>query len=170
MIQNYFQGTIDHPYHLSIGAVVRNEEGNICCHYFEKFSVKGMGTFENFVLLMRETIEQHESIEECLARGLMEEFGMKAELKSFIGSIVSKFKIHDSDIIMEKTTLYFLCDFISMDMKMRKKDDVESGSEIKWFSPEEIISKMKEQGRRYGREDADESSVIEKIATSHIFK
>lgn len=161
-MQNPFQGTPSSPYHISIGAVVRNAEGKICCHYFDFFTHEKMGTFTDFVLLMRETIEPGESIEGCLARGMMEEFGMKAEMKSFVGSIVSKFNIANTDILVEKTTLYFLCDFVSIDESLRHADDLESKSEICWMDPQELIAKMKEQGARLGREDVDESVVVER--------
>lgn len=160
-MSNHFQGTKENPYHISIGAAVMNKEGKICHHYFEKI----LG-YENIVLLMRETIEENETIEQCLHRGLMEEFGMKAELKSYIGSIVSKFKIGDTGINMEKTTLYFLCDFISQDESLRSQEDIERESEIKWFDPKDLIVKMKEQGKRLNREDMDESSVVERVIIS----
>ena len=162
MNQNYFQGKLTQPYHISIGGVVLNSDGLVCCHYFDSLKVENQGTIEDLILLMRETIEPNESIEKCLARGLMEEFGMKASLRSYIGSIVSSCPMKDSDVIMEKTTLYFLCDFISMDESLRKEGDIEAQSVIKWFEPKELIIRMKEQGKRLGRNDADESSVIER--------
>lgn len=162
-MSNHFQGTKENPYHISIGAVVMNKDGKICHHYFDKKLHTIMGDYENIVLLMRETIEENETIEQCLHRGLMEEFGMKAELKSYIGSIVSRFEITGTGVYIEKTTLYFLCDFISQDDSLRAKDDVESVSVLQWSNPEDLIIRMKEQGKRLGREDADESSVMERI-------
>lgn len=159
----YFQGTVTHPYHVSIGAVVLNEEGKVCCHYFKSLETKATGTLENFYLLMRETIEPHESIEDCLARGLQEEFGITASLETYIGSIVSKFEIKDTGVFVEKTTLYFLCRMVSIDESTRKEGDVEATSTIMWMDPEELIVCMKEQGKRLGREDADESKIVEAI-------
>jgi hypothetical protein len=162
-MSNHFQGTKENPYHISIGALVMNKEGLVACHYFENFHHKSMGLLKDFVLLMRETIEENESIEECLHRGLTEEFGMKAELKSYIGSIVSHFPIRDTGVYVEKTTLYFLCDFISQDDALRSQEDIERESVIKWFDPEGLVIKMKEQSKRLGREDMEESSVIERM-------
>ncbi len=31
---NIFQGTKEHPYHVSVGAVVLNHENKVLCHYF----------------------------------------------------------------------------------------------------------------------------------------
>ena len=161
MSHNYFRGTSSQPYHISIGAVVRNAEGKIGCHYFDTLKAKGIGTYNQLYLLMRETIEPHEFIEECLARGLQEEFGMKANLTSYIGSIVSRFKIFDSDTPMEKTTLYFLCEYVSMDESLREAD--EPTSNIRWIDPQELIDYMHNQKKRFNREDVDESIIVERV-------
>ena len=160
MSNNYFQGTVENPYHLSIGAVVQNKEGEVCVHYFEKFSHKAAGDFEDFYLVMRETIEPNETIEQALARGLLEEFGMKASLRRYLGSIVSNFSKNDKTF--EKTTLYFLCDFISMD-ESKRGGDIEATSEIKWLTASYLIEKMKEQRVRLKRADMDESSILERL-------
>lgn len=155
---NYFQGTAESPFHISIGAIVLNEAGKVCCHYFKKFEHKDMGTFEDFYLLMRETIEPGETIEGCLARGLKEELGVVANIRSYAGSIVSRFK--SGDAMIEKTTLYFLCDLVSQNESDRSANDPESGSEIRWMDRNELAGKMEEQGMRFGREDMDESKVL----------
>jgi len=158
---NHFQATAGNRYHLSVGAVVRNEEGKICCHYFKsKFFSEVDRTLEDFYILMRETVEPGESLEECLARGLKEEFGVTARLESYLGSIVSHFPKESMDV--EKTTLYFSCAFISRDDTLRSHDDIESGSETRWVEPSLLMSKMKEQSARLNREDTDESIMIER--------
>ena len=140
---------------------MQNEEGKICCHYHKQFIHPAMGEFNDFYLLMRETIEPNESIEKCLSRGLMEEFGIEGTLKSYLGSIVANFSHRNMEV--EKTTLYFLCNLISFDLSRRKAEDPEAGSEIVWMDLEELIQKMKEQGKRLNREDVDESKVLERL-------
>jgi NADH pyrophosphatase NudC (nudix superfamily) len=164
MKKNHFQWTKESPYHISVGAVVKNNKGEICCHYFNKFSHPAVGSFEDFYLLMRESLEDDETLEQCLERGLKEEFGIVAEPLSFLGSIVSHLPMVGSNALMEKTTLYFLCDFISIDETLRSKNDPETASQIKWLPRDELISKMKEQVKRFKREDADESIVLERIS------
>ena len=114
MKKKHFQWTPENPYHISVGAVVRNDKGEICCHYFKKFSRPTVGSFEDMYILMRESLEDNETLEQCLKRGLMEEFGIVAEQQSFLGSIVSEVPIMGSKAFMKKTTLYFLCDLVSI--------------------------------------------------------
>lgn len=164
MVANYFQGTKDNPHHLSVGAVVQNDKGEICCHYFGKVMPGSKyGNCENFYLLMRETIEPNETIEECLARGLQEEFGMKATLKRYLGSLDSHWVTKDN-VRINKTTLYFLCNPISFDIKNRKEDDSEEMSVIKWMNIKDLITKMKEQEERFGGNTTlDESAILERV-------
>lgn len=54
-MKNYFQGTSEHPQHLSIGAVLLNDKNEACCHKFNKENLKGYWVDEgldNFYLLM----------------------------------------------------------------------------------------------------------------------
>jgi hypothetical protein len=157
IMQNYFQATKESPYHISVGALVRNNEGDICAHYFPLFDHPGMPRMEDFYILMRETIEPNETIEDCLKRGLMEEFGVDAILQRYVGSIASHFT--QEGVRYEKTTLYFLCNLVSID-ETKRTGDIESKSELRWMKPEVLIEKMKEQGVRIGREDIDESAVL----------
>ena len=160
MQENYFQGTKDSPAHISIGGILLNEKGEVACHYFEKFFHYGTEATD-FYLLMRETLEPNETIEDCLIRGFQEEFGAEDPIKRFIGSIVCK--APKGDFTIEKTTLYFLCDLVSIDESKRKEDDPERGSEIHWMGLEDVMPRMKEQALRLGRKDVDESSILEKV-------
>ena len=162
-MQNHFQRSIEYPFHISIGAIVVNGDKKIGCHYFKSLEIPDFGVAEDFYILMRETIEPNETIEECLNRGLSEEFGSIAKMRHYIGSVVSKFPLTSSGPIVEKTTLYFLCDLVEFDPIRRQANDPESSSEILWLDANELIAKMKEQRKRIGREDADESALLENV-------
>ncbi|MEK7117959.1 MAG: NUDIX hydrolase [Patescibacteria group bacterium] len=168
-MKNYFQGNSEHPQHISVGAVVLNDKGEICCHHFDskKFDFKGYWkdqNLEDFYILMRETIEPNENLESALHRGLMEEFGVEAELVDYTGSIQSHFK--SGKVEIEKTTLYFLCKLKNQDLEKRSRGDVEYESQVEWHTVDFLIPKMKEQVVRFGRTDVDESSILEKIKKS----
>lgn len=127
---NHFQRSKEYPFHVSIGAIVIDKDKKVACHYFKELDIPALGKAEDLYLLMRETIEPGESIEQCLARGLQEEFGAKASMRHYIGSIVSRFSLAKEGSTVEKTTLYFLCDLVSFDPSRRKDGDPERGSEI----------------------------------------
>lgn len=160
-MKNYFQWSKDNPYHISIGGVVRNKEHKIGCHYFKSFSHPSVGKFEDFYILMRETLEKNETIETCLVRGFREEFGAEIKLVGYVGAIEASIQTNRKN--MYKTTLYFLCDLVTFDESSRDPEDIESSSAIQWHEPKFLINKMQEQGKRLGREDMDESKVIKNM-------
>ena len=160
-MKNYFQRSEEHPYHISVGAVLINEKEEVCTHYFKNFFHPAVGQLNDFYNLMRETVEPNETLEQALARGLMEEFGATGNLKSFLGSIVAK--TPQEDYIFEKTTLYFLYELVEIDPSKCSKADKEIGSEIRWVPIKELIPIMKDQKVRLKREDFDESLILERI-------
>jgi ADP-ribose pyrophosphatase YjhB (NUDIX family) len=154
-MKNYFRGAEQQPYHLSIGAVLQNSEGLIACHHFDE--AVGMN---NVYILMRETIEPNERIEDALHRGLKEEFGAVAYINTYIGSFTAMLK---GDRGIKKTTLYFLCDLKEIHDTWRKVDDEEKDSHIEWQTKEFLIKKMKEQKAITDMADFDESEVLERL-------
>lgn len=165
-MKNYFQGNSKHPQHISVGAIVLNDKKEICCHHFDstKFDFKGYlkdQGLEDFYILMRETMEPNETLESALHRGLMEEFGIEAELIDYTGSIQNHFESKGVEI--EKTTLYFVCKLKNQDLSKRSSGDVEFESQIEWHTADFLIPKMKEQAIKYNRTDIDESKILERI-------
>lgn len=163
METTYFQGNNLHPQHISVGAVLVNKKGDVCCHHFFTKDLKGYWADEkldDFYILMRETIEPNETLEHALARGLREEFGATGKLIDYLGSIESHF-IH-KEVDVQKTTLYFLVELIDQDVSKRSQDDIETKSIIEWHNPKDLIPLMKDQARRFGRTDVDESAILER--------
>lgn len=137
-MSEYFLTKTRKPYHLSIGGVLINEENEVCVHYFKE--IRG---FKDLYILMRETINTGESIEECLHRGLKEEFGAEGEIVAFLGNTTTFYNIDEVEI--EKTTLYLLCKLISQDLGLRSNEDIESTSEVKWINIDEALEIFKNQ-------------------------
>jgi len=166
-MQNYFQGNNEHPRHISVGGVVVNEKKEVMVHHFVRGDLPGYWPdlgINNFYILMRETLEPNETLEQALYRGLKEEFGVTAELVDYLGSIKCNFKKNtDGAVEIEKTTLYFLCTFKSQNLSERNTDDIEGKTEVEWHLPEFLIPKMKEQAQKYDRADIDESAILEKL-------
>ena len=161
-MKNIYKGTTENPFHLSVGAVLINDKNEVCCHYFKEFKLKtDLVTLENFYILMRETIEPGESLEDALSRGLLEEFGARGTTVSYVGSIKSQFNRINTPI--EKTTLYFLVNLIDFDFTKRRMNDEENSSITQWQPIDFLISKMKEQSQRCERTDLDESIILERV-------
>lgn len=152
---NYYSGTKEKPHHISVGAILRNDKNEIACHYYEKKIRKYP---ENFYTLMHESVEMGETLEQTLHRGLQEEFGATAEIKEYVGSLVITYDVEGQ--MIEKTVIYFLCDFISF--SERNMEDPENQSEIRWLPIDELIGIMKEQGRKFNT-SGDESKILEDV-------
>lgn len=158
--KNYYISNKDNPHHLSVGAVVLNDQKEVLCHHFSSITLNGV-TANDLYLLVRETLESGETLEEAVHRGLKEEMGAEAEIETYIGSIASEFP--RGKILMQKTTLYFLCQLKNIDASKRDVTDPEAGSKITFLPIDKLIKKMKTQSGRYGRTDLDESSILEEV-------
>lgn len=145
------------PYHLSVGAVMLNDAGLVACHHFAEYEGR-----QDFYILMRESVEQDESLLDAVHRGLREEFGATAQIERYLGSIVSQFTI-DGEPRGEKTTLYVLARQVG-DLGERQTGDSEEASIIEFMPPQELAAKMRAQAKRFtDRTDLDESAILERI-------
>lgn len=148
--------TVENPYHLSVGAVVFDPKNKmIACQYVKEY----LGNTELY-LMMRESLENGETLEETVARGLLEEMGIDAKIERYIGSIVSSFMREEEKV--EKTTLYYLCQLTSFDLSRRDENDEDASNDIVWLPIDELIIKSKDQFERSGRDDFDESKILER--------
>jgi len=151
----FFRHSPAQPYHLSIGAVLFDQNGRIACHHFkELFGQK------NIYILMRETMENGEPIFTTLERGLREEFGAAAKPVAFLGCL-SGF-LPEPQGPFEKTTLYIACQVTDWNPAARDPNDPEAASVLEWHDPEKLISIMQEQGNHCRRVDVDESEMIKR--------
>lgn len=151
----FFRADQQHPYHLSIGAILFDKNGHVACHHFK--DILGQ---KDIYILMRESMEDDETPLMTLKRGLMEEFGAKAEPIAFLGSL-SGF-LEDSILPFDKTTLYIVCRVVEWNPADRDPNDPEAMSIIEWIDPNELISIMRQQGSRLKRIDVDESEIIKR--------
>ena len=159
MSKSLFKSTQESPYHLSVGAVFHDGKGKVSCHYFKEFFISDENTtYSDFRILMRETIEADESLEQAVLRGIKEEFGSTGEIERFIGTLVTYFP--RGDIWVEKTTVYFLIRLKERGIFERSFEDEENASTIEWQPIDFLITSMEEQGKRFKRTDLDESEIL----------
>lgn len=152
----FFQASQKQPYHLSIGAVLFDQNGRIACHHFSEI----LG-HKDIYILMRESMENNETPFTTLCRGLKEEFGADAQPVAFLGSLSGY--LPDPRLSFEKTTLYIACQLVQWNPEDRNFSDPEASSTIEWLEPNILISLMQQQGVRFQhRADADESEMIKR--------
>lgn len=157
-----FQHSAENPFHISVGVVLVNDAGQILVHKTDRATIPErfahlLGGLDQAYILMRESLENDETLEQCVARGLQEEFGAEGDLIKYLGAISTPVAARTR--VFEKTTLYFL---VQLQLQgPRPMDDDESFTELVWMEPKELIAAMKEQGIRANREDLDESKIIE---------
>ena len=161
-MENFLNQSVESPTHISVAAAVRNTEGKFLCHFFKKEDLpdesEGKG---DLYLLMRESLHLGEPLEEAVMRGLIEEYGAEGRIIDFLGTIVSHFpSSDDTSVVIEKTVLYFLVDYISQDDSKREEGAVESRSQLLWLTPEDLLEKNQMQASRYSRTDIDDSKII----------
>ncbi len=154
--ESFFQASKNQPYHLSIGAVLFDQNGRIACHHFKEI----LG-HKDIYILMRESMENNDTPLMTLHRGLKEEFGATGEPVAFLGCLSGY--LPDSRLSFEKTTLYIACQVVDWNPENRDLEDPEASSIIEWLEPEVLIPLMQQQGVRFQhRADADESEMIKR--------
>lgn len=166
---NYYVGHSEHPVHLSVGAVLLNEKGEVCCHHFLAEHLTGYWKNEGITdayLLMRETMHIGETPEQTLHRGLMEEFGATAELVDYLGSIQGEFP--HKDVLVQKTTLYFLVKLVDQDLTKRDLSDIEGKTLVEWQTPDFLIPYMEKQEEMYKRGDVNESAILKRVQNFYL--
>lgn len=125
-------GDKENPFHLSIGQVVIDINNRIA------LIKKKNGT----ITLPRETTYLNENYIEALERGASEELGVIVIPVKFIGSLITTFN-RDSNTIVEKSTLYFLCK-VSGTIAQQLEDD-ELDDTVVWVDYKEAVSMLQEQ-------------------------
>jgi hypothetical protein len=141
-----YQGYDGHPYHFSVGAILRRADGAVCFHHFVKGDLGLVGYWieegvDDMFLLMRETLEPGEGLEEAVHRGLMEEFGATGKIVDYIGSFVGHFR--HKGVLVEKTTPYFIVDMETQDSAKRTGKGIEVHTRVEWHDPVTMIPLMK---------------------------
>lgn len=143
------------PFHLSVGAIVMNDKKEVALHHFEQ-----VAGYNDIYYLMRSTVMPEESFDEAINRGLLEEMGVVATIKHFVGTRVTIFNDLEGNPI-EKTTVYFLCDLVDWDENKRNNEHRESDSTVVWKSLDEAKEILKAQHERTSEKDLCEFDVLE---------
>lgn len=90
-----FQATRDNPHHLSVGAILTDDEGR---HILMRLP-------DGRLSMMTETVEDGESLEAALHRGLQEELQTQGSILSFAGA--TQCSVNDHRGTWQKTIVWF---------------------------------------------------------------
>lgn len=148
-MENLFAWNNSNKQHLSVGAVLVNSNQEVLVHK--------LGRIGNKYFLPKKSHSNNSTLEETLNR-VEAEIGYKIIRNKYLGSRKSTFKVEDESIV-NKTTLYFLCNIT--EQTQRDKNDRDSDSELIWLKKDELINIMKEQGKL--ENDLDESEILERL-------
>ncbi len=153
MPPNFYRSTEDRPVHLSVGAVVVNDKGELLCRHFSIFK----NNFLNIYLFTTETPEPGENLDQALSRGILEELGAKAEIIGYIGSITGPMISHDREI--EKNVVYFLMRLTEMTDSPIYPDE-DGPHTIEWQTPEFLLEKIETYPEEIKHSILNESKII----------
>lgn len=165
-MKKLFQYSEENPYHISVGAVLV-KDGKILLHRHvraempEKYR-KFLDDLETAYTLMRESLENGESLEEAVLRGIKEEFGAEGTIVRYLGSIdaaLPKFGIR------QKTTLYF--EVTCTALGERSPQDEEANSKLEWYTPDEAFALLTAQEQVTDRGDLHEAPIVENYRAFH---
>lgn len=159
-MKKLFQHSETNHFHISVGALLV-KDGKVLVHRVprEKMPEKYhhlLGGLEQVYMLMRESLENDESLEGAVLRGIKEEFGAVGAIQRYLGSIQAK--LHDAGGF-EKTTLYF--EVLCTSLGERPSDDEESFTLLEWHDPKELLELMRSQVKHTDRADLDETKILE---------
>lgn len=159
MRRSFFQATEENPYHLSAGVIALSPENLLGVHYFARASAG-----DDYYTLVRESVEDHESLETAALRGLREEFGATGQIVGYLGARTTNFVVGRTQV--EKTTAYLIVAVDDWDASKRYERDNSQPSRIEWRDADYLIRCMQAQGARLGG-DLDESEIVKRFVRWH---
>lgn len=153
------------PFHISVGAVLFNENYEICMHHFFKKNVPEhlhflIDNMDECYHLMRESLEGNEPLQDAVLRGIKEEFGAVGIVEKYLGAKIDLIKEPD-DTDFEKLTIYHAVRL--KDLRERTDKEVEGNTKLEWFKPQVVLDIYTNQVSKTDRPELDERIVIERF-------
>jgi hypothetical protein len=170
---NPFIGTPEEPFHMSVGVILLNEKNEVLVHKFNlenneelRYELKqhiDLHKRIEYYSLMTETPEDGESLLGAAERGLLEEFGATGELVHYIGANIGHFKRMGSDVLIEKTTPFFLYRMTSLDETKRDKGSIEASSELVFLDIDTLMRHLEAQDTAIHRTDLQYNPILKRV-------
>jgi hypothetical protein len=148
-MENYYAWNEEHKVHLSVGAVLVNEEGKLLVMYLARTDAK--------YFFPTKTHELGRSLEASLDL-IPEKIGLNFTINKFIGTTQGEFLVPGDERVM-KTTLWYLC--TPGDEVVRDPEQRDIDAELRWMSSEELDPIFAEQANISS--DYDQRPVLEML-------
>lgn len=163
-----YQNTTTSLYHISVGAVLFNDKMEVCVHHFFEEQVPEklrflLGGLKEGHHLMRETLEDGETLEDAVTRGLHEEFGARGVIEKYLGAQTCIVGTPTREF--EKVTLYHAVRL--EELGERPNVDEESRSKMEWYSPSALLALYERQRSLTTRPELDESVIVERFMKAY---
>ncbi len=164
----FYQHSLPQPFHISAGAVLFNDQMEICTHHFFASTVPEhlrflMGGLVEGYHLMRESLEGDESLQTAVHRGIYEEFGATGIIEKYLGSQLCTITTPTSEF--EKVTVYHAVRLL--ELCPRPDIDIESRSQMEWYKAGELLSLYEKQASMTDRPELDEAEIIKRFITAY---
>ncbi len=171
-MSKFYQHTLPQPFHISVGAVLFNNQHEICLHHFYKKDVPEKLHFLADYLdevwhLMRESIEGNDPLQDAVLRGVQEEFGVIGEVDKYLGAKIDTITGPNQEPF-EKLTIYHSVKLI--EFGERSNIDAENKTVMEWHSPQAALEIYREQASKTTRPELDESIIIERFIEAYDLK
>lgn len=160
----FYQHGLPQPFHVAVGAVLFNDDLEICVHHLfvskmpERLRFLS-GGLDEYYHLMRESLEGNEPLHDAVHRGLYEEFGAKGNIERYLGSV--ECRVTTPKHQFQKTTIYHAVRLI--ELGERPDIDEESRSKMEWHAPEALLEMFRRQATLTDRPELDELAVVERF-------
>ena len=168
MKNKFYQHSLPQPYHLSVGAVLFNNNYEICVHHFQLNKVPEHLRFLSDDLpdmwhLMRESLENGETVQEAVMRGCKEEFGATGKLEKYLGGKIDE--IVTPTKTFQKCTLYHSVRLA--ELGERTATDAEDKTIMEWYSADDLLELLNNQCAKTKRPELDERIIITRFMEAY---
>jgi len=159
------------PFHISVGAILFDDDHKICLHHFYKKDVPVRLHFlvdhmDEVYHLMRESLEGNEPLHDAVLRGIKEEFSAKGVVESYLGSKIDEI-LQPDGTTFEKLTIYHAVRLKELGTRVVTDTDVESKTKLEWLSPEEVLQIYDKQCQLTKRPELDERIIIDRFISAY---
>lgn len=164
----FYQHSLPQPYHISVGALLFNDRFEIGVHHFRIEHIPEQLRFladnlPDIWHLMRESLEDGETLEAAVLRGCQEEFGAVGTVEKYLGAKIDQILTPSKSF--QKCTLYHAVRLQTLGE--RTGDDGENVSQLEWYAPHDLLALFDEQVQKTNRPELDERELVERFMVAY---